>query len=80
MPFRAALLLSQRAQAGERVEAPVAIPGLVVGRRVEQEVPVFGGEEEDEAVDQPEDLAVVLLFVELAGLQRALQLGVVAVG
>ena len=39
----------------------------VVGRRIEQQVTVFGDEDEDEAVHEAEELLVVALLVELAG-------------
>jgi hypothetical protein len=58
---RAAPAGREGAEAREAVVAEVPLAGEGRGARGEEEVAVFGDEEEEEAVDEAEELAVVVL-------------------
>lgn len=61
-PPQAARHLSQ---ARRRVVRDVTLLGRLVGRRVDEQVPVLRDEEEEQAVDHPEELSVVTERVEI---------------
>jgi hypothetical protein len=61
--------LGEPAQAGGRVEASVAGVGVGGGGGVEEQAAVLGDEQEDQAVREAQELAVVVLGGELAGAQ-----------
>ena len=72
--------VGQLAQLRGRVVAGVPIAGGRRGVRIEQHVAVLGHEQEQQAVDQPQELAVILLGIEAAVgrpvLERLAQRGV----
>jgi hypothetical protein len=71
-----AALLGEAAEARGAVPVFVEIAGRLGGLRVEEEAAVFGDKEEDQAVHEPEQLAVVALAVERAGAEGLVQGGV----
>jgi hypothetical protein len=72
--LRTANLERETSQAVERVVFDVAIAGDGVGVAGEKEqVALFGYEEEQQAIDHAQELAVVVLFVEVAGLDAVAQ-------
>lgn len=72
--------LGEPAEAARRVEAGVALPGRGLRLGVEEQVPVLGDEEEEEPVDEPEELAVVLLGRERPGAEPVAERAVGRVG
>ena len=70
----AALALGQAAQAGGGID--ISDSARCFGRsglRQKQQVAVFGHEQEDQPVDQAQQLAVIVLAVELAAFQLLAQ-------
>ena len=55
--------LRHPAQTLAAVETGIARPGLIGCAREVEQIPVLGHEEEDQPVDQPEQLAVEVLFL-----------------
>ena len=64
---RAAPALGQAAQAVGGVVFFIALACGWLGCRVEQQLAVFGDEEEEQAINQTQELAVILLGVQGAG-------------
>src|SRR5262245_45554876 len=63
---RAGALSGQAAQPRERIETRVAFTRLRIGSLWKEQFAVFGDEEKDQAIDEPQQLAIVILFIERA--------------
>ena len=73
-------LPGQRAQPPGAVVAAVALPGLRIAVWVQQQPSVLGHEQEQQPVDQPQQLPIIVLLVEAAGVERLAQGDVAAMG
>ena len=65
--LRAAEPLGLAAKPSRRVKSDVAVPAGDVGLGVEEQFTIFGHKQEEEPVDEPKQLPVVVLRIEPAG-------------
>ena len=77
---RAEAPLGQTPQPGRGVVQRVALRGGLVRLGMEEQVAILGDEEEDQPVDDAQQLAVVVLVLELPSAEPVAELGVGGVG